>query len=148
MSTRCQIGIFEKPFIENGKLNNPHTLIYRHNDGYPEGILKPLTDFTKDFIKNRGFDAEYIGARLLCYLISEHTEDLPDQSRKDYKGDKVKASKFGGVLSYGICKSDDFHGDIEYFYAIFKDKIEIYKTSLWNDTKAENFKLIETIKIS
>ena len=135
MSTRSQIGFYE----EKDKLDNPHTLIYRHCDGYPGdetdyGVLTDLLPFVKYFIKSRGFDIEYIGARALCYLIHKHTEDLPSVNEP-----------FGGVLSYGICRPGSFHGDIEYYYAVYKDRIDVYGTG-W-DEKPKDWKLIKTIKI-
>ena len=35
--------------------------------------------FYEDFTAKGEFDAQYIGARLLCYLISVHTKDLTNQ---------------------------------------------------------------------
>lgn len=153
MSTRCQIGIFEKPFEQDGKLNNPEVLIYRHSDGYPEnpGVLEPLTNFCKNFIKNRGFDPTYMGARLLPYLISTHTEDLPNQESEDYKGGKKKQGEFGGYLSYGIDNPNlkkGIHGDIEYFYAVHEDHIDIYTTNTWNGITAESFNLVNTVSLA
>jgi hypothetical protein len=38
MSTRCQIGFYpEKPTKDT--LQNPDALIYKHSDGYPEGVV-------------------------------------------------------------------------------------------------------------
>ena len=126
MSTRCQIGFYEN---KNDRIDSPHTLLYRHSDGYPGnkkeyGTLTDLIPFLNHFISQRGYDIEYIGARCLCYLIHEHTQDLPSQNEK--------VSKFGGYLSYGICKPEDFHGDIEFYYAVFPDEVRIYEPSSVN----------------
>lgn len=39
--------------------------IYKHWDGYPEEMLKPLEKFNKAFKRNRGEDPEYKFAQLL-----------------------------------------------------------------------------------
>jgi hypothetical protein len=140
MSTRCQIGFYENT---TDKLNTPHALLYRHCDGYPKGVKGDLTEFVKFFIKGRGWDIEYLPARLLCYLIFKHTQDLPGQKRIDWDG-REKSDKYGGIHSYGICSPNGFHGDIEYYYAVFENRIEIYDTPF--DAQPEDYKKIETIE--
>ena len=132
MSTRCQIGIYEK---SEDELDKEHTLLYRHCDGYPEnpGALEPIVNFTTQFIEQRGWDVEYLGARLLTYLIYSHTQDLPN------------SVSYGGCLSYGICKPGNYHGDIEYYYAIYPDRIEVYSTPM--DAAPKGWKKIQSIKI-
>ena len=61
MSTRCQIGIYTS---EKDPLEAPRVLIYRHNDGYPEGILAYIEDYVAEFMAARGSDPEYLAARL------------------------------------------------------------------------------------
>jgi len=139
MSTRTQIGFYEK----DSALENPHTLLYRHSDGYPGdpdkneyGVLTDLIPFCTNFIKNRGFDIEYIGARALCYLIHKHTEDLPGQA-----GWKDKIYPFGGFLSYGICRPGAFHGDIEYYYAVYCDRIDVYECGFFAEQPGDWVKI-------
>jgi len=119
MSTRCQIGFYEK---EETDLNNFQALIYRHCDGYPDtmhGVIAGIKPILEDFDKNRGlFDIEYASAWLVAKL------------KVDY-------------LDIGISK--DFHGDIEYFYAVYQDRIEVYETP-W-DSDPRNWKLIDTVKL-
>ncbi len=55
MSTRCQI-------IVKG---NDEVKIYKHCDGYPEGILPVLTDLLQQFIYERGDDPEYCVAQII-----------------------------------------------------------------------------------
>lgn len=95
MSTRTQIGFY------NGiadKLSEPQVLIYKHHDGYLEGVLPVIVPILKDFQNNRGLsDIEYGAAWLVAKL----------------KGD---------YLNIGICTRDHtFHGDIEYYYAVYSD---------------------------
>ncbi len=99
MSTRCQIGFYEP---EAKDLTDFEALIYRHLDGYPEGVLPVIVPILKDFDINRGLDdVEYSAAWMVAKL-------------KD------------GYLNIGICK--DFHGDINFFYAVYPDHIDVYNT--------------------
>ena|SRR3990167_8244754 len=98
MSTRCQIAFYED---EAKDLNGFTALIYRHMDGYPEGMLPDLLPILKDFDKNRGLeDIEYASAWVVAKL------------KNDY-------------LNIGICKN--FHGDIEYLYAVTSTKLDIFE---------------------
>ncbi len=117
MSTRCQIGIYNNKEVNN---HDFVALLYRHTDGYPDGILPDIKPFLKEFDIERGCeDTEYLAARLLQYLCNKH-----DLHKKDFIG-------------LGIC--NDFHEDIEYFYKISPHLIEVYKTT------PEDFTLIQTV---
>jgi hypothetical protein len=99
MSTRCQIGFYEKP---GQPLKKPSALIYRHWDGYPEGVLPEILPYCVRFEKLRGMgDTEHLAARLLGHLLDRGDPD--------------------DVLGYGI--SADFHGDLEFYYAVFGNGI-------------------------
>lgn len=91
MSTRAQIQ-FE---------GNP-VLIYKHCDGYPEGVLPLLGKFVKSFMKDRGWDEEYMVAQYLHDL----TADTYYEGKRKYTG-------------YGA--STTRHSDIEYFYLVKED---------------------------
>lgn len=102
MSTRCQIGLYEKP---GQPLKKPSALIYRHWDGYPQGVLPEILPYCVRFEKYRGVaDTEYLAARLLWHLIGIYSPAGDPDALYD-------------VLGYGI--SDAFHGDLEYYYAVF-----------------------------
>ena len=118
MATRCQIGFYK----DTKNLNNFEVLIYRHWDGYPEGVIPEILPILKRFDKGRGLgDIEYASAWLVKKL------------KKDY-------------LNVGISK--DFHGDIEYLYAILKDRIEVYEIVKWGEENInKRFEKIDTIKI-
>lgn len=116
MSTRCQIGFYEQE--EGVALKDFEALIYRHMDGYPESVLPMIVPILKDFKKNRGLgDVEYASAWLVAKL------------KDDY-------------LNIGICKA--FHADIEYFYAVYPDKLVVYDVTGMN---SEHWRKIETVKI-
>ena len=108
MSTRCQIGFYDS--MEKD-LEKYEALIYRHSDGYPEGVLPDIVPFLKEFSSDRGMtDIEYCSARLL-----QHLTNLYDAYAKNF-------------LGYGI--SNSFHGDIEYFYAICSNGVINIYTSV------------------
>ncbi len=119
MSTRCQIGFYEPATKE---LTEFEALIYRHCDGYPDGesgVIADIQPILEDFNKYRGLDdIEYAAAWLVAKL------------KTDY-------------INIGISK--DFHGDLEYFYAIYPDRMEVYKTGL--DTPPETWAKIDTINL-
>lgn len=159
MSTRCQIAFYEDK--KQKDLSKFDVLIYRHSDGYPGnidkgkkeyGVLTDIIPFLAWFQKQRGLeDMEYISARLLQYLCNEYDKgikEIEEGVSKSLRKKKVKLI-FTGILGYGISK--DFHGDIEYLYAIYSDRVEVYKTTEWNLEKAkdinERTKKIKTIKI-
>jgi len=124
MSTRCQIAFYDD--VEEKDLNNFKALIYRHSDGYPEepGVLPDLKDFFVRWIKTKRLnDMEYTAARCLQFLTNLYDAqvDLGAMKKK-----LIEAMYPGGVVStgYGIC--DDFHGDIEFLYTIYLDRIDVY----------------------
>ena len=131
MSTRCQIGIYES---KKTPLKNWNVLLYRHSDGYPDDVVPMLKKFLTFWKKERGLDdTEYCGARLLQYLCNEYDNEGSDGATKDLTG----------ILGYGI--SNTIHGDIEYFYRIYPDILEVYEAY---GTDIQNFKLIKTVTIS
>lgn len=140
MSTRCQIGIYENKEKEHKDFE---VLLYRHSDGYPEGVLPDIIPFLKRWKKQRGIsDTEYIGARLLQHLCNEY-DGLSKTTLKQLKS----KDGFTGVLGHGICK--DFHWDIAYFYKIYPNAVEVYKVKFFlpEDNKEAEFKKIKTIKL-
>ena len=122
MATRSQIGFYEK----GDKLSEPTALIYRHWDGYPESVLPEIIPVLQDFDQCRGlYDAEFASAWLVAEL-------------KDYLG------------NIGISKT--LHGDIEYYYAVYPGRIEIYKPKnfgAWLNGKDDfrDLKKLDTVKI-
>lgn len=51
MSTHAQIGFYKSQTLD---INKPNVLIYKHSDGYPEGVTKLLTKFCREFEKSHG----------------------------------------------------------------------------------------------
>ena len=123
---------------ENVKeLENYEVLLYRHSDGYPDGVLPELEKFLKFWEKARGItDTEYCGARLLQYMCNE----MDGIYGKDFMLEDK--NNLTGIYSYGICKN--LHGDIEYYYAIYPSAIDIYEQ---NSSEWSGLKLLKTINI-
>lgn len=125
MSTRCQIGVYEK---KEDDLLDWKVLIYKHHDGYPEEVLPLIINFAQYFDERRGMeDWEYFAARLVQCLTnySDAGRDNP------------------GVLSYGVCRN--FHGDLDYYYKVYPYAVEAYKAGYSSDSSS--WKKIKTVKI-
>jgi hypothetical protein len=136
MSTRCQIGIYE---TADKKTNEYDVLLYKHTDGYPEGVIPILEPIVKRFAKDRGIsDTEYAAAWILYEFMEEHVKYNIEAS-KEYKH---KPSDGKDFLSHGICGNKQLHGDIEYFYAVYPDRIEAHKV-----IDIPNMELVQTIPI-
>lgn len=132
MSTRCQIAFYES---EPKDLNNFEALIYRHSDGYPEGVMPDIEPFLKWWSKGRGLDdIEYVSARLLQYLCNRYDMHGYEYDKKD--------KDFTGTLGHGICK--DFHQDIEYLYVIYPNQLEVY--DIGKECFNENHDLVDINK--
>ena len=101
MSTRAQICIKRdtEGFKETGGI-----YIYKHSDGYPEGVLPTLEPMVKDFITNRGNDATY----LLCQIVREFAVTHPRRSPEKYYGQPY--------TGWGLDTVE--HGDIEFLYEV------------------------------
>ena len=143
MSTRAQIGFYES---EEKDLSKWEALIYRHSDGYPDtstGVLAEILPFLQWWSEGRGLDdSEYCSARLLQYLCNKYDE-RGDEFEVRLNPDVVvtEKRKFTGILGHGICNG--FYGDIEYFYAIYPDRLEVYDT-----LKEGNWRLLKTINLA
>lgn len=106
MATRCQIGFYRKEPKTDKDLDNHEALLYQHYDGYPENVIRKIMPVLKDFDEHTGLsDIEYASAWLIARL------------KTDY-------------LSMGISKN--FHFDIQYYYAVYKEGVKVYEAS-WDD---------------
>lgn len=153
MSTRCQIGVCET----EAKLLKPAVLLYRHSDGYPGdldtgdyGVLVDLVPILRMFAERRGLsDIEYLGAWLIHGLIELHIERSKGYARQF----NFVCADGKDCLGYGI--SADFHGDIEYYYAIIPGQgepggeLRVYenRSRTGAPESIEELGLVKTIKI-
>lgn len=58
-----------------------YACIYKHWDGYPDGLLAWLESFNKDFAENRGNDPQYKFAQLLRDSVRNEKDFNLDSSR-------------------------------------------------------------------
>jgi hypothetical protein len=154
MSTRAQIGIYEKRPTAKQLLKKWEVLLYRHSDGYPGnhetgeyGVLSDIVPFLRWFDKNQGIsDTEYAGARLMQYMCNLHDgvmKDIEDRMRRS--GNPHSDVHGYGTLGYGVCKT--LHLDIEYFYAVYPQGVDIYRTNIHNKPVETDFDLIQTVPL-
>ncbi len=145
MSTRSQIVIQNDPKTpvvvgirkdKNGGIATvqgayPH-FIYKHSDGYPEGVLPVLVPFAKHFKAHRGHDPSYCVAQIIrAFMLTdlEHSQKMDleqekENARKDSVGGLLSTMKWEKntreqVTGWGI--DDAIHGDIEFLYVVNAD---------------------------
>lgn len=110
MSTRATIHFHDKGSDE------PEAIVYRHNDGYPEGLGLDLRRFIAEVRANvkdsRFTDPSYLSAKWIVFDAAQHREC----SSKWNNGNPVHDLDF---LSIGVCSKDP--GDIEYRYHVICD---------------------------
>ncbi len=118
MSTRAQVGFYRK---NKKDFDDFEALLYHHSDGYPSYLFPDIAKFLIDFDANRGInDLEYAAANLIAYWRLGYSGCLTNKLEC-----VEKLTRYTGL---GI--SRNFHGDIEYFYAIYDDgMVEIYDVS-------------------
>lgn len=144
MSTRSQIGLYAN---KDQNILKPEVLLYKHSDGYPEGVIPIIKPFLERFAATRGItDWEYCGAWLMHALVEEHIAVMKDiQISQNCTWLPVDGHDF---LGFGICS--EIHCDIEYYYRIYPNVIEVYETSFPRDDSKftqQHFKLVNTIEL-
>jgi len=144
MSTRCNIG-FYKATPKQKDLLTPEALLYKHSDGYQENMLPLLTDFLKRFNVVRGLeDIEYASAHTLVHIVNSQNGEMKkwtEEQGREYRED---------FCGFGICKPEFLHWDIEYFYAISPEHLQVYAVNMPYDAKkmlSKHFTLLDTIKL-
>ena len=122
MSTRAQITI-------DGEDGGMFELsVYKHSDGYPEGVLPFLRQFVAEFHKYRRHDPSYFIAQLLRHwAVYDHLKGLTlggmPLSRPECSEGHYKQFQY---LSWGI--ETQLHVDLEFIYHVTKDgTIEVRK---------------------
>ena len=178
MSTRCQIEFMnisnreEKEGPEKGKLVKVirRRTIYRHSDGYPEGVIPDLKEFL-EWNKERNFDIECQAANFIYWSKKKMEEQIEgDLSMIDYihkeqdivpeEERKIQTDKYRLYMKkrmllsgHGICNNDEFHPDIFYYYEVISDSeikeitIKCYQPDYPVPKKKEDFKLISIEKL-
>ena len=116
MSTRCHIK------VQEGNGNVYPCMIYQHSDGYPEskdGVLSWLEPFVKAFMKGRGDDAEYFVAQILRHRAIQEYLYYEKAMKNKKKGETFPSKNYAlDFLGWGVCPTNDPHGDVEYIYTV------------------------------
>ena len=135
MSTRCQIEFYDEP-IGNSIDAKPAARIYKHSDGYPEGILPMLKQLEGILSQPLGMygcrlnDPEWSAAEFVCQFRSCSNESVPKSETviSDYFQD-AKARSIGQIYV-----TQALHWDIAYLYRVYtvgkktkKWKVDIYR---------------------
>lgn len=111
MSTKAQIVVEDLQTIK----------LYKHCDGYPSGVLPVLEPCVEAFLQRRGWDPEYLLARLvMAFGLAEEPQ------------------RQTGFLGYGL--SGEWYADIEWIYRVRRDgSIEVRRTkeSWWDAPEDE-----------
>lgn len=121
MSTRCQIEFVVKWNNKDNKPERDYRTVYRHSDGYPEGVIPDLKDFLKWNV-GRNTDVEYAAANFIYWSKRKHEEKYfkPGDGYETRK----KWSDMGGTncsglhTGFGVCNNKEIHGDTAYFYRV------------------------------
>jgi len=130
MSTRCQIEFkYSYEYNKDGekKKQTDVRTMYRHSDGYPEEVLKDLSEFLV-WNKGRNSDIEYTAANFI-YWSKRKDYDMYERmfaKKPEYRirdgevgaWDDIKAHEESQHRGYGISAKNEFHGDIEWFYTV------------------------------
>lgn len=120
MSTRAQIKIKDYP-----------VMIYKHSDGYPEGVLPTVKPYMRKFVNNRGNDKEYAIARLMM-----HFGVVDKEWREKMHRENPNMFSEESFVGYGL--TTELHGDIEYLYIIDLEIKSIEVVDVW----AEESKIV------
>lgn len=121
MSTRATIH-FEHP----ANPNVPEAIVYRHSDGYPDGLGHELVEFIRrlkaEVKDHRLNDPSYLAAKWVVYDVMRHhawqadwTEKQGNDAMRRYYGDPNLLN----FLGVGIVNRDP--GDIEFRYHVVCD---------------------------
>jgi hypothetical protein len=146
MSTRAQIEFVVKWNNKDNKPERECRTIYRHSDGYPEGVIPDLKKFLK-WNAGRNTDVEYAAANFIYWSKRGYEEKYFKPGETFYET-KSKWSDVGPTncsqlhTGFGVCNNKELHGDIAYFYRVIasledKDKdniiIECYTVGYGNE---------------
>jgi hypothetical protein len=113
MSTRCQI------LIQEGTKGPFHPVaIYKHSDGYPEGVLPVLVPLASKFFKSRKVEPDYLSAQIVRrFAVDDHLRISSDSPRHKepycFIGWGLEAIP---IDEKGVITA--LHQDIEYLYVV------------------------------
>lgn len=125
MSTRAQICLKRDTagFKETGGI-----YIYKHSNGYPEGVMPILSEFVTRFVKERGNDAPYLLCQIVRAFAAVDRESVIQAVIKNDKyGTPSGLDRFaygGDYTGWGLDTIE--HDDIEYLYEVDSATGKVY----------------------
>jgi len=139
MSTRAQIQ------VEGSEI-----LIYKHCDGYPEGVIPILEPFAKEFLKARGHDPAYMTAQIVrAFAVNNFIHRANEAWAGKLTGLKSKEWPYyveNSKMYLGWGLDCEIHGDIEFLYKITADgHLEIHERT--GDWSRQQFKIARKINL-
>jgi len=160
MSTRCQIEFMHISTREEKKGPKKGTTVkdierrtvYRHSDGYPEGVIPDLEKFL-EWNRGRNDDIECQAANFIYWSKKRQKEQIERHVVSVNYADFPKAKRQWLLAGFGICNNDEFHGHIAFYYEVISDiekkiiTIKCYQPDWPVPDKKEDFKLIRTKKV-
>lgn len=133
MSTRCQIEFKESVWKGKRLARSDRRTIYQHADGYPDGehgVVRTMQRFFEWEQAYRGFDIEYSPANYLYWVKADFMRDWTERNGDTDHNTLLEENL---RLGYGVCKNDEFHGDIQFFYQVEMRrtiKEDVYRSQL------------------
>jgi len=132
MSTRSNIAFYAST---KDRLDKFEAMLYRHSDGYPGaplqkgvwGVLPEMLPVWREFAECRGNDPEYMAAYSLFVMKFGSLKDVKRaffHTEEKEKAQKLLEHFSFDMLGHGICNV--LHGDIEYFYAVYPDRVKVF----------------------
>lgn len=119
MSTRSQI-----------KVKGSEVMIYKHSDGYPEGVIPVLKPILERFVAERGNEPDYALAQIMR-AFARHDEEYRKKRLEEAEDEIVKNMyKQPRMTGWGL--DTVRHGDIEYLYKVDLEERVIYVLDVWN----------------
>ncbi len=142
MSTRCQIVV----------KGNETAKIYKHSDGYPEGVMPVLTELLQQFIPERGEDHEYCTAQIIRAFARDderHRVEMLEAAKANGTQFLIENYSKPSMLSWGV--SDSWHWDIAFYYLVdlVAGEVLIYEPAgkFYDAPCIENMTLNEKVKV-
>jgi len=128
MSTRSHVAFYSD---SDAKIEKPEVILYKHSDGYPSNMMPLIMPLLSDYKKHRGGTTytDEISACLLYHIMRESNDDIDKWDKENPKA--VQRNKHFRYCGFGI--DTEFHGDIEYLYAVYPKEslIRVYYTNFW-----------------
>lgn len=124
MSTRCHI-VIDGSHEKNDQGLYP-VYIYKHCNGYPEGVLPVLKPIVQHCWKERGFDPFYLTAQIVrafAFAALGHQLGLG-------AGNPLKIDCTNDMFGWGL--GTELHTDVEFIYHITNAGGIIVRDPKWN----------------